>query len=80
MLFAPGYSRSVRFEPLPPSLKYVALNETLSTRTYRVQTAAVGSGFLDRRFYQVAPLGPRAVVITDPWIAEQMSQYKPGVG
>jgi len=34
---------------------------------------------LDRRAHQVAPLGPRAVVVADVFIAEQILQHKPGV-
>src|ERR1700757_2549546 len=30
--------------------------------------------------YQIAPLGPRAVVIADVFVAEQVLQDKPGVG
>src|ERR1700687_2719142 len=35
--------------------------------------------FLNRRAHQVAPLGPRAVVVADVFIAEQILQDKPGV-
>src|SRR5260370_17001973 len=38
-----------------------------------------GQFLFDGRAYQVAPLGPRAIVIADVLVAEQILQREPGV-
>src|SRR5260370_943418 len=36
-------------------------------------------GFLDRSAHEAAPFGPGAIIVAHLWIAQQISQYKPGV-
>src|SRR6266852_6689890 len=36
-------------------------------------------GFLDRSAHEAAPFGPGAIIVAHLWIAQQISQYKPGM-
>src|SRR5919201_7096379 len=50
-------------------------------RTWLKETAVLGRcPFLDRHVHEIAPLGPRSVVVAYVLVAEQLPEHEPRVG